>query len=227
MRSASRWESSSPSAGGTGTPACRHASTSRSRAATWSPRSTRARPASSMRRPRWSSSAATSAARGSSLPTSPTSTSRSRAAAPTSCTSSATARPTSTDQILRLEEPDTLRAQQIRAMPGLAKACREHHPLVFLNALRGRAAGARAGRRVGVRPVVHRGRRELHRRHAVERRRRDRPRGRDRVLRDAARRPRTSFAEALRAIRARGYAQPGEDSYAAYCFYGDPTAGLP
>jgi hypothetical protein len=32
------------------------------------------------------------------------------------------------------------------------------------------------------------------------------------------------FAEALRRVRARGYAVDGEDSYAAYCFYGDPAA---
>ena len=131
------------------------------------------------------------------------------------------------DQILRLEEPDTLRAQQIRAMPGLAKACREHRPLVFLNAceagrpvrgLVGASGFARSFIEVDASCIVG----TLW---SVD----------DETAHAAAiafyetllAEPRTSFAEALRAIRARGYAQPGEDSYAAYCFYGDPTAGLP
>jgi hypothetical protein len=39
--------------------------------------------------------------------------------------------------------------------------------------------------------------------------------------------PPPTFAEVIRAIRARAYvgAEAGTDSYAAYCFYGDPLAG--
>ena len=36
--------------------------------------------------------------------------------------------------------------------------------------------------------------------------------------------PPVPFAEALRRLRARGYTADGDDSYAAYCFYGDPAA---
>jgi penicillin-binding protein 1A len=39
-----------------------------------------------------------------------------------------------------------------------------------------------------------------------------------------ASRPATPFAEVLRRIRARAYQSPIEDSWAAYCFYGDPAA---
>jgi hypothetical protein len=37
--------------------------------------------------------------------------------------------------------------------------------------------------------------------------------------------PRTPFAEILRDLRKRSYAdEGGEDTWAAYCFYGDPLA---
>ena len=41
--------------------------------------------------------------------------------------------------------------------------------------------------------------------------------------------PDTPFAEILRTIRAKAYAsETSEDTYAAYCFYGDPSAvGVP
>jgi CHAT domain-containing protein len=38
------------------------------------------------------------------------------------------------------------------------------------------------------------------------------------------RRPETPFAEILRRIRMRGYEESGQDSWAAYCFCGDPAA---
>jgi CHAT domain-containing protein len=43
---------------------------------------------------------------------------------------------------------------------------------------------------------------------------------------EALKEPARPFADILRAIRARAYdeANPLEDSYAAYCFYGDPQA---
>ena len=49
---------------------------------------------------------------------------------------------------------------------------------------------------------------------------------RDRVLPDLIDDPETPFAEVLRKIRARGSRAPA-GQYAAYCFYGDPSAGLP
>jgi hypothetical protein len=39
--------------------------------------------------------------------------------------------------------------------------------------------------------------------------------------------PRTPFAEILRGIRAKAYKEGGQDTYAAYCFYGDPAARRP
>ena len=36
--------------------------------------------------------------------------------------------------------------------------------------------------------------------------------------------PGTPFANIVRELRAKAYAEGGEDSYAAYCFYGDPHA---
>ena len=156
-----------------------------------------------------------------------TSTRRSRAAAPSLLHFVCHGEADDQDQILSLEEPDTLRAQQVRAMPGLAQGLPGAPPARLPQRVRGGPAGARARRRLGVRPLVHRGGRELHRRHAVERGRRDGARGRHRVLRDAAGGPDDAVRRGLRTIRARGYATPGQDSYAAYCFYGDPTAGLP
>ena len=128
------------------------------------------------------------------------------------------------EQILLLEEPDKLYARQIRAMPGLVKACRERKPFVFLNACelgrQGRGLSAASGFAksfidsdatcvVGTLWSVDD---ETAHAAAIE--------FYDSVLRE----PHTPFAEILRRIRARGYENPGQDSWAAYCFYGDPAA---
>ena len=127
-------------------------------------------------------------------------------------------------QVLLLEEPDVLNPHQIRAMPGLSKACRESRPLVFLNACEvGRPARGLVGASgfassfididascviaslwsVDDR-VAHAVAVEFY----------------EQILAD----PTMPFAEALRRIRERAYTADGEDTYAAYCFYGDPAA---
>ena len=129
-------------------------------------------------------------------------------------------------QALLLDEPDTLTSRQVRAMPGLAKAFEQSKPMVFLNAceigrltrgLVGTAGFAKsfidldASCVIGALwsvddAVAHRVAVEFY----------------EHVLTE----PSTPFAEILRQIRRRGYEQDGEDSYAAYCFYGDPTATI-
>jgi hypothetical protein len=127
-------------------------------------------------------------------------------------------------QVLLLEEPDRLHPQQIRAMPGLSKAFRESRPLVFLNACElGRPARGLVGASGFAKSFIEIDAscvvgalwsvddRTAHN-VAVE--------FYEQILSD----PTMPFAEALRRIRARGYAADGEDTYAAYCFYGDPAA---
>ena len=127
-------------------------------------------------------------------------------------------------QLLLLDEPDVLNSRQVRAMPGLGKACREDRPMVFLNAcdvgrptrgLIGTAGFAKSFIDIDASCVVG----ALW---SVD----------DRVAHAVAvefyeqvlSEPPVPFAEALRRLRARGYTADGNDSYAAYCFYGDPTA---
>jgi hypothetical protein len=127
-------------------------------------------------------------------------------------------------ELLHLEEPDVLNPQQIRAMPGLSKACRESRPLVFLNACEaGRPARGLVGASGFARSFI-----EIdascvvgalwsvddRTAHAVA------VEFYEQILAD----PTIPFAEALRRIRERGYLADGEDTYAAYCFYGDPAA---
>ncbi|MFL6197257.1 MAG: CHAT domain-containing protein [Thermoanaerobaculia bacterium] len=128
-------------------------------------------------------------------------------------------------QILVLEKKEELEAGLLRAMPGVKKAFKSGKPLVFLNACEvGREEPALVGiggfaeqfMALGASGVIaplwsvkdsvaH----EL----AVEFYRR---------LREE---PETPFAEILRVLRARSYAAGGgEDTWAAYCFYGDPLA---
>ncbi len=129
-------------------------------------------------------------------------------------------------QVLLLEEPDTLSSRQVRAMPGLAKAFEESRPMVFLNAcdighltrgLVGTAGFAKSFIELDASCVIgalwsiddaiaHRVAVDFY----------------ERVLAE----PHVPFAEILRQIRRRGYEQDGEDSYAAYCFYGDPAASI-
>lgn len=130
------------------------------------------------------------------------------------------------EQVLLLQDPDKLYSQQLRAMPGLAKACREHRPFVFLNACElGRhgpglsAASGFAKSFIDVDATCVVG--TLW---SVD----------DRIAHAVAiefyesllEQPGTPFAEILRRIRRRGYEAPDEDSWAAYCFYGDPAARI-
>jgi hypothetical protein len=126
--------------------------------------------------------------------------------------------------VLRLEHPDVLDARQVRAMPGLQRACNRHKPFVFLNACEvGRPARGLIGASGFAKSFIDIDASCLvGTLWSVD----------DRTAHDAAvafyeqliERPETPFAEGLRRIRARAYEEDGEDTYAAYCFYGDPAA---
>jgi len=126
-------------------------------------------------------------------------------------------------QAIKLLQDQVLWANQVRA-GGLGMACRKSHPLIFLNACEvGRpgvglaAVGGFAASFIAcdagavIAPLW-----------AVD----------DGVAHQVAvtfydtvkKKPETPFAEILRELRAKAYAAEGEDSYAAYCFYGDPHA---
>jgi CHAT domain len=128
-------------------------------------------------------------------------------------------------QMLKLDPADELFDVQLDGMDGVAKAVREREPFVFINACKvGRttpalvrtggfaAAFTRLGARCVIAPIW-----------SVA----------DDVAGVVARsfyeklqaNPDTPFAAIMRDIRARAYEGPDpEDSYAAYCFYGDPLA---
>jgi len=129
-------------------------------------------------------------------------------------------------QVLLLEEPDTLNSRQVQAMPGLAKAFEEARPMVFLNAceigrptrgLIGTAGFAKsfidldASCVIGALWSVED---DAAHRVAIE------------FYKHVLTNPSIPFAEVLRDIRRRGYEEDGDDSYAAYCFYGDPAARI-
>ena len=151
----------------------------------------------------------------------------SRRKAPTCCTSSATARGTVRRRAgALLENPDLLDAQQLRALPGFTHACRTHKRLVFLNACEvGRTVPGLVGAAglawsfididasgvIGTLWSV-----DDHTAHEVA----------QRFYRALTDKRGTPFAEALRQIRADGFTANGEDTFAAYCFYGDPLACL-
>jgi hypothetical protein len=128
-------------------------------------------------------------------------------------------------QVLLLEKKEKLNAGFLRGMPGVKKAFRASKPLVFLNACQvGRVVPALIGvggfaeqfMRLGASGVIaplwsvkdsiaHQLAVELYQRIEKE--------------------PETPFAEILRDLRKRSYAdEGGEDTWAAYCFYGDPLA---
>jgi CHAT domain-containing protein len=128
-------------------------------------------------------------------------------------------------QILFMEQKQQRAAEDLRALPGMKKACYESKPFVFLNAcevgrlepaLVGAGGFAEALMALGASAVVaplwsvedsiaHEVAVEFYRRVKDE--------------------PWTPFAAILRDIRAKAYiAEGGEDTYAAYCFYGDPLA---
>jgi CHAT domain len=130
-------------------------------------------------------------------------------------------------QSLKLERDAVFNAIQVRGMEGLEDACRQKAPLVFLNACEvGRAepslvgAGGfaaefiKAGARGIVAPLWS---------------------VRDTIAHDVAvefytaslATPERPFADILKDVRAKAYAKDGgEDTYAAYCFYGDPLTAL-
>jgi hypothetical protein len=128
-------------------------------------------------------------------------------------------------QILVLEKKQELDASMLRAMPGVKKAFRAGKPFVFLNAcevgrqepaLMGAGGFAEAFMALGASGVIaplwsvkdsvaHEIAETFYKRVAEE--------------------PETPFAEILRDLRKKSYAaEGGEDTYAAYCFYGDPLA---
>jgi hypothetical protein len=128
-------------------------------------------------------------------------------------------------QILELENEEELDASYLRAMPGVKKAFRASRPFVFLNACEvGREEPALVGvggfaeqfMALGASGVIaplwsvkdsiaHQLAVEFYQRIESE--------------------PKTPFAEILRDLRKRSYAEGGgEDTWAAYCFYGDPLA---
>jgi hypothetical protein len=132
-------------------------------------------------------------------------------------------------QILDLEPDEQLREIQLAGLDGLINAVRDAGPMVFINACEaGRTSPSligsggfaarftELGARCVIAPVW-----------SVK----------DSVAEQVARRfytrvlaePQTAFAEILRDLRARAYdPDDAQDSYAAYCFYGDPlTAQLP
>jgi hypothetical protein len=129
-----------------------------------------------------------------------------------------------TSQILQLDPDDELTDIQVEGLEGLVKAFAEREPFVFINAcevgqtipaLVGSSGFAAVFTSLGARAVIA-------------------PiwSVRDSVAAKVGRifyeqiksNPRLSFAEAVREIRKLAYGMYPEDSYAAYCFYGDPNA---
>ena len=130
-------------------------------------------------------------------------------------------------QVLQLDGGAVFNAFQVQGMDGLADACLAKAPLVFLNACEvGRAepslvgSGGFAGEflTVGARCVVApiwSVKDSIAHEVAVA------------FYTEAVTNPKRPFADILRDIRAKAYAAGGgEDTYAAYCFYGDPLTAL-
>lgn len=128
-------------------------------------------------------------------------------------------------QILFLEKREEFEAGLLRDMPGVKKAFKSGKPLVFLNACEvGRKEPALVGvggfaeqfmalGASGVIAPLWSVKDSLAHQLAVEFYRR---------LQDE---PETPFSQILRDLRGRSYAEGGgEDTWAAYCFYGDPLA---
>ena len=131
------------------------------------------------------------------------------------------------DDAIELEgEKEVLRAHEVRNVGGFKRLCEEAHPLVFLNScstaqmvpsLAGGSGFPRSFGDIGANaiiaplwPVDD----ELASKVAVE-------------LYEKALAPGADpIAEILRDIRARGYEEEDADTFAAYCFFGDPQARL-
>ena len=122
-----------------------------------------------------------------------------------------------------LLQNQVLWANQVRP-GGLGVACRKSRPLIFLNACEvGRpGAGLAAVGGFAASFIASDAGAVIAPLWAVD----------DRVAHQVAvtfydtvkKKPVTPFADLLRDLRAKAYADGGEDSYAAYCFYGDPHA---
>ncbi|HEX4961108.1 MAG TPA: CHAT domain-containing protein [Thermoanaerobaculia bacterium] len=128
-------------------------------------------------------------------------------------------------QTLQMDQNQKLYAESLRGMRGVKKACKASKPVIFLNAcevgreepaLVGTGGFAETFMSLGASAVIaplwsvkdtvaHEIAVEFYRRIKAE--------------------PATPLAAILRDLRAKSYvAGGGEDSYAAYCFYGDPLA---
>ncbi|HEY2293424.1 MAG TPA: CHAT domain-containing protein [Thermoanaerobaculia bacterium] len=128
-------------------------------------------------------------------------------------------------QVLLLEKKEKLSASFLRGMPGVKKAFRTKKPFVFLNACEvGRTVPALIGvggfaeqfmalGASGVVAPLWSVKDSIAHQLAVE------------LYQRIQEQPETPFAEILRDLRKRSYAaEGGEDTWAAYCFYGDPLA---
>jgi hypothetical protein len=126
-------------------------------------------------------------------------------------------------QAIRLLNKQRLSAAQVRG-GGLGRACRAKGPLVFLNACEvgrpgigltspsGFAAQLIASQCGAVIAPLWEVDDKIAHQVAVS------------FYEEVTKDPRKPFAEVLRDLRARAYAEDGADSYAAYCFYGHPLA---
>lgn len=128
-------------------------------------------------------------------------------------------------QIIRLEKSQTLNSTQILGMNGVDTIFEQEHPFVFLNACEiGRATPALVGIGGFAKSFIDLGASAvIAPLWSVK----------DTIAQEIAKifyqrllaEPGTPFAEILRDLRRKAY-EPGraEDTYAAYCFYGDPAA---
>ena len=128
-------------------------------------------------------------------------------------------------QVLAMENEEPLDASYLRAMSGLKQGFRTSRPFVFLNACEvGRKEPALVGvggfaeqfMILGASAVIAplwSVKDSIAHQVAVE------------FYEGIEKEPRVPFAEILRGLRKRSYAEEGgEDTWAAYCFYGDPLA---
>lgn len=131
------------------------------------------------------------------------------------------------DDAIELEGPEPeLRAGTMETLEGFVRLCQAAHPLVFINScstgqmvpsLAGGAGFPRSFGTIGAYaivaplwPVDDKLARDV----ALE------------LYREAVKPDAESIAEILRMIRSRGYASKDADTFAAYCFFGDPLARL-
>ena len=130
-------------------------------------------------------------------------------------------------QFLVMDGNAKFTALQVGAMRNLKAAWDVKAPFVFLKACEiGRPTPAFGGSR-RVRGRVHTGGRALRGCTDLERQGRAGPQVALAFYEAALAELERPFADILREIRARAYAQPGgEDTYAAYCFEGDPLTPL-